>query len=88
MNKIKSNKTPKHLVKRGKKGFGLKSFSLAAIAGLTLFGMQASAETISDNIIEDGRVRVNAPQGTITGAAADFVEEYQATDDVYTCKLT
>ena len=94
MNKIKSNKTPKHLVKRGKKGFGLKSFSLAAIAGLTLFGMQASAETISDNIIEDGRVRVNAPQGTITGAAADFVEEYQATgertynfesaDDVYT----
>ncbi len=44
MNKIKSNKTPKHLVKRGKKGFGLKSFSLAAIAGLTLIGTQANAE--------------------------------------------
>ena len=77
MNKIKSNKTPKHLVKRGKKGFGIKSFSLAAITGLTLFGTHANAE---------GSV--------ITGAAADFVEEYQATgertynfesaDDVYT----
>ena len=54
MNKIKSNKTPKHLVKRGKKRFGIKSFSLAAIAGLTLFGLQAKSETlvIKDNNIE------------------------------------
>ena len=70
-----------------------KSLSLAAITGLALFGLQAgaSAET---SLPSDGRVRVNAPQGTITGAAADFVEEYQATgertynfesaDDVYT----
>ena len=73
MNKIKSNKTPKHLVKRGEKRFGIKSFSLAAIAGLTLFGLQASAsDFVEEYQATDGRVRVNAPQGTITGAAADF----------------
>ena len=48
-----------------------KSLSLAAITGLALFGLQAgaSAET---SLPSDGRVRVNAPQGTITGAAADI----------------
>ena len=39
-----SNKIAKHLIKKNKKCFGLKSFSLAAIAGLTLFGAHANAE--------------------------------------------
>ena len=90
MNNFKNNKTPKHLVKRGKKGFGLKSFSLAAIAGLTLIGIQQQAvansnfDALKQAINDETTTSYTLTDNADAAANIGFVGEYNTSKTEFT----